>query len=73
MWSVVNNSSEEKTVSITFTFQNGIGEKGDRIGGCWSEGFTAGSELKATGQIIHHKIDDMGYAFAVAAADRVGF
>lgn len=66
----MNNSDEEKTVSITFTFQNGVGEKSDRLGGCWTEGFRKDN---LRGQIIHHKIDDMDYSFAVASSNTVDF
>ena len=68
IWNVQNNSCESKTISITFTFQNGIGEKGDRNPGCWSEIFKDGD---VSGGMIHHCIDDMPYTFSISAREKV--
>lgn len=74
VWTVENDSGEDKSVSITFTFQNGVGEGSDKAGGCWSEHFhTAPSETErgSQGVLIHHSVGDMGYTFAIAAAEKV--
>lgn len=68
MWNVENNSGEMKHISITFTFQNGIGEKGDKKAGCWSEIFKNGD---VSGGLIHHSIDEMPYTFGVSAREKV--
>lgn len=69
VWNVRNNSNETKRISITFSFQNGIGEKGDRNGGCWSEVFKNGD---VSGGMIHHSVDGMGYTFGVSAREKAG-
>lgn len=68
IWNVQNNSNEKKTISITFTFQNGIGDEGDNLPGCWSEVF---SDNNVAGGLIHHYISDMKYTFGISAQEKV--
>lgn len=73
IWDIENLSNESKIISITFTFQNGIGEKGDKDGGCWSQVFkesvTNGSVF---GVLINHAISKMRYTFGISAREKVG-
>ncbi|KAK6617312.1 hypothetical protein RUM44_005643 [Polyplax serrata] len=71
IWDIENLSNESKIISITFTFQNGIGEKGDKDGGCWSQVFkesvTNGSVF---GVLINHAISKMRYTFGISAREK---
>lgn len=72
VWDIQNNSPDPKLVKITFTFQNGIGDKCDKAAGCSSEEFSRTfSGQKISGVLIHHEVDEMPYTFAVSAAEKV--
>ncbi|XP_049963211.1 non-lysosomal glucosylceramidase [Schistocerca serialis cubense] len=69
VWLIENNSGEDKHVSITFTFKNGVGTKEDKAGGCWSEAFQTDS---AKGVLIHHTVGGMPCTYAISAKAEEG-
>ncbi|KAK7867239.1 hypothetical protein R5R35_000233 [Gryllus longicercus] len=67
VWSVENCGDEQKDVSITFTFKNGIGGQEDKAGGCWNESF---SRSDVSGVQIHQFINDVSCTYAIGAKNQ---
>lgn len=56
-WTIENTSTKESSVSLMFTFQNGMGLENDGAGGHWNTLFSSKSDAKqkAVGIALHHK------------------
>ncbi|XP_044264175.1 non-lysosomal glucosylceramidase [Tribolium madens] len=65
VWDVKNISEEDRTVTIAFTFKNGVGDKSrDRASTCSSKAFTL---TDSEGVILYHTIDKMQCSYSLAA------
>ena len=59
-------------MSLTFSFQNGQGEKEDKEGGVWSEPFSSTDNPdKVSGVMIHQMFKKMGCVYGIAARHKV--
>ncbi|PVD19748.1 hypothetical protein C0Q70_20239 [Pomacea canaliculata] len=87
VWEIENLGKEEVEASITFTFKNGQGIKGDQAGGCWNTPFLCqyseeadnsstvkgnGGGAFAHGVTIHQTISGLPCTYNVAAACKPG-
>ncbi|GJQ72624.1 hypothetical protein Trydic_g1288 [Trypoxylus dichotomus] len=68
-WSIKNVSHEERIVTITLTFKNGIGTDVDKKASCGSQEF---SSENSEGVILHNTIDSIPCSYALAAKTKAG-
>jgi non-lysosomal glucosylceramidase len=65
VWDITNICDEDRTVTIAFTFKNGVGDKSkDRASTCSSKAFSLGD---SEGVILYHTIDKMPCSYALSA------
>ncbi|XP_063981220.1 non-lysosomal glucosylceramidase isoform X1 [Diachasmimorpha longicaudata] len=66
VWEIINTSGQDLDVSVTFTFQSGVGGK-TMLGEKWNECF----EYKSTsGVMIHQKLEEMPCTYAIGSRAR---
>ena len=75
VWDIINDSSDDLEVSITFTFKNGEGTKHDRDGGIWNQAFSSScdSDNDAKGVSIFQEFKGMKCAYGIAGKSKVIF
>ncbi|XP_012264048.2 non-lysosomal glucosylceramidase [Athalia rosae] len=72
IWEIENNSDKELSVSITFTFKNGTGNKShDKEGEKWTEHFDS-EETGVSGVMIHQKLYEMPCTYGISGRSKDG-
>ncbi|XP_021947733.1 non-lysosomal glucosylceramidase [Folsomia candida] len=70
-WTIKNNSTERRIISITFTFKNGTGSKKDKYGKCSSETFsTACDSSKVKGVALQHMIEGIQTTYGIGCLEK---
>lgn len=72
VWTVENNSSENRTISLTFTFKNGTGSKSDKHGKCSSQTFNISTNSqRMKGVALEHQINEIVTTYGVGCLEKV--
>ncbi|CAG7829246.1 unnamed protein product [Allacma fusca] len=72
VWTVENNDTKSKEVSITFTFKNGTGSKHDGNGKCSSETFFSAEKenSKIQGVALEHNIQGIDVTYGISSLQK---
>lgn len=72
VWEVENNSTQNFTISLTFTFKNGDGSKKDKKKACSSQTFsTTVNGLPAKGVALNHDISGNNTTYGIGCVEQV--
>jgi len=72
LWTLQNNSSEKKCVSLTFTFKNGTGSKSDKAGKCASQTFSVTrNSQRIRGVALEHQINGIQTTYGIGCLEKV--
>lgn len=71
-WEVENNSTQNVTVSLTFTFKNGEGTSSDKKNACSSQTFsTCVNGFQAKGVALDHEISGNKTTYGIGCVEQV--